>query len=335
MIIAPSCNKSTPYLQVLQTQSTTDAKIRKISFAVFGALSLTAGYFLFTVGTPISTLLAIPLFIAGGIFLWQVTKIRDYEDPHTLAGYRQAAKTMTLAEIEYMHTRANMSKYEIPLKKDFSGIYRDAMHGKSFTDIMNTYEAYKGSRFTVPTPKEFKAVFKKETARMSIFTVYSRFDIKKLYDYGIVTKRFYGDYTSYVDLCKGREKVLVNARTTYDGKVREALQIFSPVIAQASGDTPSRQTWIERLKREAAHLTDVPPHRWQNRTLGIMTPPSVAEGETVAESLSALYEAHTVFLAKVTAAKENLDGQYKILTDVMARRKQELNERYSEGFTAP
>lgn len=335
MIIAPSCSSPHPLLQVHQNTSTTDAKIRKISFAIFGAMALIAGYFLCTIGAPIPTLLAIPLFIAGGVLLWQVTKIRDYEDPATLKSYQEAAKTMTLSEIEYMHTRANMSKYEIPLKSDFPRIYRESMKGKRFVEIMDTYKAYKGLKFSVPPPKEFKAVFERETTSMNACIVFAKYNIEKLHEYGIVIKRFYDDHTSFINFCKSHEKARVCAQTTYDRKVKEALSTFRPVLDQACGDNPSRQAWIEQLKREGAHLAGVPPHRWPRGTLNIMTPPTIPEGDTVAESMSALFEAHKVFIAQVTAAKEIYDDQAKILRDTMASKKLGINQRHEKGFTAP
>jgi|GEM_PF-3224218 len=337
MIHACTSAQFTLPLNVYQNRpsTTTDAKIKKISLAIFGSLTLLVGHFLYSIGAPIPTLLAIPLFIAGGLMLWQLTKVKDYEDPATLQAYRMQAQSMSLSEIEYMHTRQNMLRYEIPAKSDFSRIYRAEMKSKTFAEINLYFEAYKTSKFNVPPPKEFKTTFERETKELTACEVFERYNIEKLHTYEVVSDRFYNDWKSFAGFCKKHEEKHTGAQTDYDLKAKKALSTFQPVLDQASGDNPSRQAWIEQLKREGALLASVPANRWPRETLNIMTPPTIPDGDTVAESLSPLFEAHKFFIAEITAAKVLFDGQKKILEEAMASRKLGINQHHSNEFKAP
>jgi hypothetical protein len=229
---------------------------------------------------------------------------------------------MTLDQIEGAHTLAKMFHFEIPAKQDFDKIYRTSMRGKTFNQIMSTYERYLKGPFTPPPPKEFIEVFKQEIKGVPAAEFLRRYAIEDLKKHGIITNDFYKRALRHFELKKIHSNGMTDSEKRLQSELIRALDAFIAVIHSTTGNRPVRQAWIEKLKRESARLIEIPASRWEESSLDILKVPLLPPGKAAAPSMRGLHNAHLKFLevrqqetTKFNRYKEQIDQALQVQID--------------------
>ena len=190
-----------------QNSSITTAKMHKIALSVFAALSASASaaVIFFAASLALAPLVVATIAVAGfttsAALIWQITRVKDYENPAELAQYRQEASLKRLRLTVDEHGWGNMFKYGIPTPEAFPERYRDSFHRgttnyalDSYQEVQRAYQAHCDHggvlRYNIPHPRELREKWNKEIAfagqPMPGTQIVSTYNIEELAGYEIL-----------------------------------------------------------------------------------------------------------------------------------------------------
>ncbi|NGX59456.1 MAG: hypothetical protein KR126chlam3_00608 [Chlamydiae bacterium] len=332
--ISPSFVPANEKLVSQQPFQLSKAKVERVALFCFAMLSLFLGYSSFSVGTPIATVFAIACFTICGAILWTLSRSKDYENPQELQGYRTEA--LGFAEMREKHGLENMIKYEIPRAREFTNNFRVEVSNYSINSLIRLYEELQAkiekyqSSIQLPHPSEFKDKFGKEIIGMDFCAVIEKYDIQKLYDYGIVTHKLYAAATDYFTYKKNWEMSVNNVKEAFKGKLRDAVANFQHVLDSSNGSTPPQAGRIGVWKSEAAFLETAEPDAWFSSSFEILKETPLGSLE-IEESFQSLSDAQAAFIIAVGAAKETRDDSLKTLDRVLQQKKEKSQEQFHQN----
>lgn len=168
--------------------SLTDIKAQKIGLGILSLTSFVSGAIVASGIIPLSFLIAIPLYAAGGALLWYAYSLTDYEDPKALRSICEEAKKLPLKDLVAKHSWENLFQFQLLNPEDFSRSFIAYANYASFKDLCQMYievKKYISSRqpqstYTLPSLNKWEEKFKEETKHLSLTTIVKEYPIEEL-----------------------------------------------------------------------------------------------------------------------------------------------------------
>jgi hypothetical protein len=174
---------------------TTRVSMRLLSIATgIGAFGAAATALLGMVSWPIG-LLAVPLALGSAGALWYSFQFNDYENPEELVKFRHEAGPLSFEQVMQTHGWNNVLRWGILNVEQFSDKYRQHMRGKNLVEIINAHEnaqrhlsqcPYPRYEYQLPSPAEWRAKWRSETAAKSFEEILQSYPLKKLESFNLV-----------------------------------------------------------------------------------------------------------------------------------------------------
>lgn len=171
----------------------TTAMIKKVALGFFAAVAIVGG--LTAIGCAVLSwpvaFIAIPCFVLGGLAIWGLCRIKDYDNPKSLIEFRQDACKKSLEQIASEHGWEKMFQYGIPTPADFPGRYRATVRDYNlnraldfYERVQSEYQAYRqGSApntYQIPHPRELRDKWEQEIAGKKVAEILRSYDIERL-----------------------------------------------------------------------------------------------------------------------------------------------------------
>lgn len=332
MRIQPSLQPAYATEQSFNTLS--EHRVKQIALIFFSALSIGLGTVALSVGTGAANFVALVSFSAAGVLIWAISKIKQYDNPIELSRYRKEAQSMSLDEIIKEHGWENCFRYEIPKQGLFQEKFLKAMKFRTINEVLSIYEKAEDlikktrSPFTLPSCSVFRDKFLEETKALTPCEIFKAYDVEKLHNLGIASQDLLESSKKFAMREENYMEDVKEAKETFAKTCREALSALSTTLKGTTAGTSSETLWIEKLKREAAHLATIEPSTWHHSSTDILKFADLPSGTTVENSMSSLHGAHTQFVTSYNSAKETLDKTIQELGKSRDEFHQQLNAEY-------
>jgi hypothetical protein len=185
----------------------TRAKAQKVGLAILAALLFAAAIVVVVLSAMniipiIGFFVAVPLIIGGAFAIWAICRIKDYEDPASLAQYRAQAQNRDFAATIADHGLDNIFKYRIVAPQTFAdrcrAHFRDLPLNRCLDlteEMQRHYQQYRADApahaptYQIPDARELQGKFIVETRGLDVARIFDNFDIERLVRHRILSER--------------------------------------------------------------------------------------------------------------------------------------------------
>ncbi len=179
----------------MTSAETTRVSMRLLSIGSgIGAIGAAAAALLGIVTWPIG-LLAIPCALCSAGAIWYSFQFNDYENPEELIKFRHEAGPLSFEQVMQTHGWNSVLRWGILTAEQFSDKYRQHMRGKNLVEIINAHEnaqrhlsqcPYQRYEYQLPSPAEWRAKWRPETAVKSFEEILQTYPLEKLERFNLV-----------------------------------------------------------------------------------------------------------------------------------------------------
>ncbi len=344
---------------VSQSSNWVSAKTQKFALGFFATLAVATGI----AAIVFSASLALtPFFIAlitgtaftlGGGLAWEITRVKDYDNPTELASYRQQAAMKHLEFSIQEHGWDNMFKYGIPMPEVFPERYRYSFHQRGtvnfalekYVEVQRAYQSYRDNggtiSYVIPHPRELCEKWNQEimfSGELMLGTqIVSTYNIEQLASYEILplgSRRLQAlrDCQREFSLAKQGKATRLRAIDSMLNEQcephRQALECARKAVAIAQ-DAEADRDW-EAFKRRTEHHVDL--NRNPNdpiaraRVSRDYWEQHFARGRT--QGSAVLAEAQAVYDRNVKTFKEAAEQQRKQVETDFQERVVQINDTF-------